>query len=230
MNIKKEATKVKKALRDEITLEAIAGYVRKTGYGLVFYNTTRGDEELQRYGLLETARTKSAFVYSEIARIVFVDDNLSHDDKTRRLLHELGHVVLGHLDTGDFSLKDQARIELEAQTFAYMMLDDTYRPKAYRLTVVASVLCVVLACGLLVQQAQHARRIEALQAQVAVLSSIEPQAVIHGLSAHVESELYITKGGEKYHVDGCRYLSNSKVGISTEDALEHYEPCRACIR
>jgi len=41
--------------------------------------------------------------------------------------------------------------------------------------------------------------------------------------------VYITKTGSKYHKDGCRYLSKSKIPISLSEALErNYTPCSVC--
>lgn len=41
--------------------------------------------------------------------------------------------------------------------------------------------------------------------------------------------VYITKSGEKYHADGCRYLSKSKIPISLSEAKsEGYTPCKVC--
>ena len=41
--------------------------------------------------------------------------------------------------------------------------------------------------------------------------------------------VYITNTGRKYHVDGCRYLSNSQIPISLADAIaQGYEPCSVC--
>jgi len=41
--------------------------------------------------------------------------------------------------------------------------------------------------------------------------------------------VYITKTGEKYHVDGCRYLSKSKIAISLNDATQRgFTACSIC--
>ena len=41
--------------------------------------------------------------------------------------------------------------------------------------------------------------------------------------------VYITKTGAKYHNEGCRYLSESKISISLEDAKKKgYTPCGVC--
>lgn len=41
--------------------------------------------------------------------------------------------------------------------------------------------------------------------------------------------VYITKTGEKYHRDSCRYLSKSKISTNLSEAVENdYSPCSIC--
>ena len=40
--------------------------------------------------------------------------------------------------------------------------------------------------------------------------------------------VYVTKTGAKYHRDGCRYLSKTKIPISLSDAKSGYGPCSVC--
>ncbi len=40
--------------------------------------------------------------------------------------------------------------------------------------------------------------------------------------------VYITRTGSKYHRNGCRYLSKSKIPITLSDAKQHYGPCSVC--
>lgn len=50
-----------------------------------------------------------------------------------------------------------------------------------------------------------------------------------GSTASGATTVYITKTGEKYHADGCRYLAQSKISISLADAKARgYEPCKVC--
>ncbi len=43
------------------------------------------------------------------------------------------------------------------------------------------------------------------------------------------TNVYITETGSKYHRDGCRYLSSSKIAISLEAAIaQGFEPCSVC--
>jgi hypothetical protein len=41
--------------------------------------------------------------------------------------------------------------------------------------------------------------------------------------------VYITRTGDKYHRDGCRYLSRSKIPVSLKEAVGRgYGPCSVC--
>lgn len=40
--------------------------------------------------------------------------------------------------------------------------------------------------------------------------------------------VYVTRTGECYHADGCRYLSSSRIPIALKDARGKYRPCSVC--
>jgi cbb3-type cytochrome oxidase cytochrome c subunit len=41
--------------------------------------------------------------------------------------------------------------------------------------------------------------------------------------------VYVTKTGKKYHRDGCRYLSHSKIKMTLKEAkAAGYTPCSVC--
>jgi len=40
--------------------------------------------------------------------------------------------------------------------------------------------------------------------------------------------VYVTRTGKKYHRNGCRYLSKSKIPMSLSEARKFYEPCSVC--
>lgn len=42
------------------------------------------------------------------------------------------------------------------------------------------------------------------------------------------NEVFVTTSGKKYHRNGCKFLSKSKIPISLEDAKKKYEPCSIC--
>lgn len=43
-----------------------------------------------------------------------------------------------------------------------------------------------------------------------------------------EITVYVTRTGAKYHQDGCRYLSKSKIAMSLSEAAKRYTPCSVC--
>lgn len=43
-----------------------------------------------------------------------------------------------------------------------------------------------------------------------------------------EQTVYVTKTGSKYHQDGCRYLSKSRIPMSLSNAKRSYGPCSVC--
>jgi hypothetical protein len=40
--------------------------------------------------------------------------------------------------------------------------------------------------------------------------------------------VYVTRTGAKYHRDGCRYLSRSKIPMSLAEASKRFAPCKVC--
>jgi len=40
--------------------------------------------------------------------------------------------------------------------------------------------------------------------------------------------VYVTKTGTKYHREGCRYVSRSKIPMSLKSAAKRYAPCKVC--
>jgi hypothetical protein len=40
--------------------------------------------------------------------------------------------------------------------------------------------------------------------------------------------VYVTRTGEKYHRDGCRYLRQSRIPMSLSEASKRFDPCSVC--
>ncbi len=56
-------------------------------------------------------------------------------------------------------------------------------------------------------------------------ASASPQA---RRSAGGTDPVYVTRTGRKYHKEGCRFLSKSRIPIKRNEAVERYEPCGVC--
>jgi membrane protein involved in colicin uptake len=69
---------------------------------------------------------------------------------------------------------------------------------------------------------------EAIAVAKAEAEAIAAAAAVAASNTKVETIVYVTKTGEKYHSDGCQYLSKSKIAISLSDAKASYSPCSKC--
>lgn len=47
-------------------------------------------------------------------------------------------------------------------------------------------------------------------------------------AAPKDETVYVTKSGKKYHREGCRYLSKSKIPMPLSEAAKRYSPCSVC--
>lgn len=57
---------------------------------------------------------------------------------------------------------------------------------------------------------------------------VQGSPVSAGPAARLET-VYITKSGDKFHADGCRYLRRSKIPVSRSEALRMgKEACGVC--
>ena len=58
---------------------------------------------------------------------------------------------------------------------------------------------------------------------------VEPTGGLIRQSQTKETVVYITKTGEKYHRDGCRYLRQSKIKTTKKEAIKNgYGACKVC--
>ena len=60
-------------------------------------------------------------------------------------------------------------------------------------------------------------------------SSKDTQQNTSQTSQYKEQTVYVTRTGEKYHRDDCRYLKKSKKSIKLSKAVDNgYTPCKVC--
>ena len=78
--------------------------------------------------------------------------------------------------------------------------------------------------------AELASEMKRLRASVEALDASVQKLVKRagGASADIESTVYITRTGKKYHRGSCRYLRSSKIPISLTNAKRGYSPCSVC--
>lgn len=121
--IKEAANNLKKAIQGEITLVNVVEYAENIGYDVIFFSSV-DDDYIKQYNLTYIAQNTSAFTYNDLAHVIFINNNLSYFEKLHRLLHEIGHIMLGHIGNGTLYLQNKDEADSEAEAFVYFLLYD----------------------------------------------------------------------------------------------------------
>jgi len=207
----KTAKKFIKAVRgkkDFISAEQLA---EKLGYKIVFYNSPFGDAEIIRYHLEQKAQNTKGFTYVAAAKIIFIDNSVHSDDKFYILLHEIGHIMLGHVGDGKTFLRNAVLMDIEADAFAHEVL---YPTKHYKSLVSVLILCITLCTTYVISS--HFGNTDTPDEKLSVNTTSEPS-------------VYITRSGTRYHSENCSSTRNSLTAIiSKTEAEKLFPPCRLC--
>ncbi len=211
--INKQVKLLHKYTRGDITVQSIIKFLEYRGYDVVFFNTEDGDELLKKYGII-LGRSK-AITYCGITKIVFIDDSIHSNDKLYVLLHECGHILLGHINENQIHSIDKMSTENEAEAFAYKVLNYS-PPKTMRnilLSVLASVLIIAgttLVCSEL-------------------FAAPAPSSVVQTSSSFSDEIVYVTPTGAKYHRPSCYYAKHhSSSRMYKSEAEKTRTPCSMC--
>lgn len=109
-----------------------------------------------------------------------------------------------------------------AQTFLLVLQTDTAEMQRIAAEEEAARVAAEQEAARAAAEAQAAA--EAAAAEEAAQARAQAQA-----AQEAEYTVYITKTGEKYHSNGCQYLSKSKIAISESKAIaQGYTPCSRC--
>lgn len=207
--IYKEAKKIYKSTNGNITVPGIIRFLESVGYSVVFFNTEEGDYLLQTYELYPCKT--NALTYCGNTKVVFVDNLLHPSDKVFALLHECGHILLGHLD----DMIDHRVYENEAEAFAYTVLHYT-PPKTFRNILLCTLASLLLITGTLYFSYTPPDPMLQTATQVTAFGT-------------VDEIVYITPTGKKYHRETCYYAKHSNsTRVYRSEAEKTREPCALC--
>ena len=220
-------------LKGNVNFEAVSNYINKIGYTINFYNPSEVNILIEKYKLSDFSKTVHAFtVKAKEAKMVFIDRSMSAENKLRALLHETGHIVLGHMDISS-TIADKRLHDMQAETFAYAVL--TYK-KDYK--ILCSTICLVLTSAIAATLGYnlHPDTVQKpKQYSVPVANNITQSEDITETQAPMINEnnaelVYVTKTGTRYHKPDCRYVKNNSTAtaIQAEKAHKSYTPCKVC--
>lgn len=192
--------------------------IERLGYTVVEFNNIYNDEAvaslIDALHIPDRVLSARGFTYADASRrLVFLNEDLTDDEKAVVLAHEAGHIFLRHMTTAPIIGNDVAE-EHEANEFAHYLL----KPGLPR------------RLGAFVQR--HRRTvIAAVAAAVIVAAGATAYGIISSESQYY-GDYYITPDGSRYHESDCGYIKDKSSArrMTIEDYESgEYEPCQRCI-
>lgn len=168
---------------------------------------------IQRLGVENEIENNDSFIYiRNNLRLVFVNSDVSAEDRCALLRHELGHILDPDFRGGDLSSSAVKKEEF-ANEFSYHFKNPGFLVRVRQLlnkktTIIVCTAVLIVCAGIL--------------SAVYILNNMN----------FVGDTYYITPGGEKYHRSFCITVKNriDLREVSVECAAEEgYEPCLLCI-
>ncbi len=188
------------------------------GYTVIEFNSVLNDNDtdviIQSLELSEHILHSKGFTYvSKEYRLIFINENLSEDEKLLIISHEMGHIVCDHFDAIPIIGKD-VRDEHEANEFSHYLLKKSVFGK------ISSYI------------AMH-RKAAVIGAVIIILTfgSVCGYMVFKSRDMYTDN-LYITSTGKCYHKKECIFVKNkTNAQKLTKDAFEsgEYTPCDMCL-
>ncbi len=197
-------------------------------YGYKIYRYKDNDDTVAAVGAVDIANTSLAFTVST-ARIkcVFIRIGISDVEARQLLLHELSHILLGHLkcdvsEKTDYALEQQ---EIEANLLVQEIKQRVnIQPKTTNAIKAFQVLVLICAIAVLVCGLAESVYTESPQTEDSVSYTVT-------VDYSTEAYVYITKSGEKYHKKNCPHIKDRRTTEMTLEEAEQlgYEPCKSCF-
>lgn len=203
-----------KSIKCDVSSDSIVSALEKQGYTIVYFNSVSNTDDVRELGRLlgvdEYIRCSKGFTYADANnRIVFVNEDLTEEEKVYVFLHEQGHILCRHFTEGSVMGTDVVQ-EHEANEFVHYVIHPTASAKFYRsrkpIIITLSVLIVTMII-------------------IALVGAVNQQRSYYG-------EYYITETGSKYHREGCIFVKNkTNVRRMTKEEFESgkYEACGMCF-
>lgn len=203
-----------KSIKCNVTSSSIVSALKKQGYTVVYFNAVSNTDDVRELvsllGVDEYIRSSKGFTYVDAnSRIVFLNEDLTEEEKVYVLLHEQGHILCRHFTEGLVMGTDVVQ-EYEANEFAHYMMHPTIPAKLSKHGKSIIITLSVLIAAVII---------------IALVGTVNQQRSYYG-------EYYITETGHKYHREGCIFVKNkTNVRRMTEEEFESgdYEACEMCL-
>lgn len=199
-----------------VTCPAMVSAFKSEGFTVIPYDNALTDHDVatvvHAFSLVDMVHQTNGFIFvNDTHRLVFLNKDLTDEEKLIILSHEQGHYFLGHASKGSVFGRDVCD-EFEASEFVHYLLTPGINERAksiiakHRALIVAAVmLCGAAGFGAFTLKSYHGRQL-------------------------YEGEYYVTMHGEKYHLKNCVTIQEHETRrLTKEDILNGtYSPCSVC--
>lgn len=209
---------LKKYSLKTVTLNSIKNAIEKQGYTIIEFNSVLNDEDtatlITALGIEKNIEQTKGFTYvDQYRRLIFLNEDLSDEEKTIILAHEEGHIFCNHFIGFPILGKDVME-EYEANEFSHYILKPTFWQKYKTLAIQSKKIFIVLLAVCLI--------------------TIFSIGIIYGIQKEKNyfGQYYLTLTGEKYHRKECIFVKEkTNIKRMTVDEFEsgNYQPCEICI-
>ena len=201
-----------------VNLETLRNVLTRQGYILIEFNSIFNDPDITKLinslGIEKAIEQSKGFTYvDQYRRLVFLNEDLSNDEKLVVLAHEMGHIYCNHFTSTPIIGKDVAE-EHEANEFSHYILNPPFLQKTRitihqhkKIVVFSTLICLLIIGGVL------------------IWGTIQKEQSYYG-------EYYLTESGNKYHKEECIFIKDkTNVRRMTVEEFEsgEYEPCKMCL-
>lgn len=213
---------ITKDLKRKLNFETVEKYLNKIGYIVLFYDESDSSEIIQKYDLVEYSKSCNAFtINDEDIKVVFINTKLSSQDMLYAVLHEIGHILLKHLDCRTVTANRNLQ-EIEADAFVYEVLKYTDRRYIFLLLITCITMLGIFIGTVITDHADDTTP------QPTVSTSV-PTAAPTTVAENQSDIVYVTPSGTKYHRSDCRYVKNKNCTTYTRvEAEQKYSACSVC--
>ncbi len=217
--IKKAAKRfIKKYKLMCIDYVSLKNTVVKMGYTIIEFNSLFNDKNIetviQNLELSEKILKSRGFTYvSSDYRLIFVNEDLTDEEKLLVISHEIGHIICEHFSVVPIIGSD-VKEEYEANEFAHYLLHQGTLGKLKKSVIVhrkAFIATIILLC--------------------LIASSMTTLSIIRSRIVY-EEKFYVTSTGKCYHKKECVFVKNkTNIKKLSKEEFEKrlYSPCEMCL-
>lgn len=198
--------------------ESMSNIAETIGYTIVEFNYIYNDEPvailIEKLKLDDAILREKGFTYVDSRqRLIFINEDLSSDEKLMVIVHEIGHIVCNHFSHINI-IGLGVQEENQANEFAHYVLSPGWDEQTIRYV-------------------RRHKVIGYIALAIVVLGIVLSTWIIHEQQEkYYYCEYYITESGQKYHEKECIFVRDKdNVHQLTEKEYEsgNYEPCQICL-